>query len=209
MNKHFRFIGILSALIISSCSNNAKDIEESTLSIKNFNLSHYSKNGNKLYKLETPYSIFNKKEQVYLLDKTSIKFFQKNNIKYIVNSDSSRLINNNKVIELKGNVKISDIENNNTTIKSDNLYWDINKSKFRLEGKVYLITKSIKLNSSMAVLDKESNIITFFKPVEYSYIDQNNISKYDIKSENAYYNIENQDVIFKSENNKVRSRIIF
>ena len=209
MNKYYRCIGILSFLIISSCSNTAKEIEESTLSIKNFNLSHYSKNGNKLYNLDTPYSIFNKKEQVYLLDKTSIKLFQNNSLKYVVKSDSARLINNNKVIELKGNVMISDIENNNTIIKSNNLFWDINKSKFILEGKVYLLTKSIKLNSSKAILDRESNIITFFKPVEYIYLDENNISKYDIKSENAYYNINNQDVIFKSENNNVRSRIIF
>ena len=209
MNKYYSFIGILSFLIISSCSNTSKEIKESSLSIENFNLSHYSKSGHKLYKLDTPYSIFNKEDQVYLLDKTSIKFFQENKIKYIVNSDSARLINNNKLIELKGNVKISDLENNNTTIKSNNLYWDINKSKFILEGKVYLITKLIKLNSSKAILDKESNIITFFEPVEYSYKDENNISKYDIKSENAYYNIENQDVIFKSENKNVRSRIIF
>ena len=44
--------------------------------------------------LETPYSVFNQTDQSYLLNKTNIKFFDKENIKYNVNSDSAKLLNN-------------------------------------------------------------------------------------------------------------------
>ena len=94
MNKFFYLNFFLSLFLISSCQINTKKIDKSILIIDKFNLNHYSKNGSKLYILETPYSVFNQIDQSYLLNKTNIKFFDKENVKYNVNSDSAMLLNN-------------------------------------------------------------------------------------------------------------------
>ena len=208
MNRIFYLICILSSLFISSCNVSTKKINKSVLIIEDFNLNHYSKNGSKLYMLETPYSVLNQTDQSYLLNKTNIKFFDKENVKYNVNSDSAKLLNN-KFLELKGNVEINDFNNNKTIIKSNNLFWDIDKSEFILEGKVSLVNNIINLSSSKALFDKKDDIILFYNPIKYNYKDEEGIRKYNISSENAYYNISTKDVIFKSKNDKVKSKLIF
>ena len=208
MNRIYYLICILSSLFISSCNVSTKKINKSVLIIEDFNLNHYSKNGTKVYMLETPYSVFNQTDQSYLLKKTNIKFFDKEDVKYNVNSDSAMLLNN-KFLELKGNVEINDFNNNKTIIKSNNLFWDIDKSEFILEGKVSLVNNIINLSSSKALFDKKDDIILFYKPIKYNYKDEEGIRKYNISSENAYYNISTKDVIFKSKDDKVKSKIIF
>ena len=208
MNRIFYLICILSSLFISSCNVSTKKTNKSVLIIEDFNLNHYSKNGSKLYMLETPYSVFNQTDQSYLLNKTNIKFFDKENVKYNVNSDSAMLLNN-KFLELKGNVEINDFNNNKTIIKSNNLFWDIDKSEFILEGEVSLVNNIINLSSSKALFDKNDDTILFYNPIKYNYKDEEGIRKYNISSENAYYNISTKDVIFKSKNDKVKSKLIF
>ena len=208
MNRYFYFVCILSSLFISSCNISTKEVDKSILIIEKFNLNHYSKNGNKLYMLETPYSVFNQTDQSYLLNKTNIKFFDNEKVKYNVSSDSAKLLNN-KFLELKGNIEINDFNNDKTIIKSNNLFWDINKSEFILEGNVSLLNNIIKLSSSKALFDKKEDIIIFYNPIKYNYKDEDGIRKYNISSENAYYNILTKDVMFKSENDKVKSRLVF
>ena len=208
MNRIIYLIFILSSLFITSCNVSTKKINKSVLIIEDFNLNHYSKNGSKLYMLETPYSVLNQTDQSYLLNKTNIKFFDKENVKYNVNSDSAMLLNN-KFLELKGNVEINDFNNNKTIIKSNNLFWDIDKSEFILEGEVSLVNNIINLSSSKALFDKKDDTILFYNPIKYNYIDEEGIRKYNISSENAYYNISTKNVIFKSKDDKVKSKIIF
>jgi len=208
MNRFFYLIFILSPFLISSCYVRTKQVNKPVLIIEKFNLNHYSKNGSKLYKLETPYSVFNQTDQSYLLDKTIIKFYDKDDVKYNVNSDSAKLLNN-KFLELKGNVEINDFNNNKTIIKSNILYWFIDKSEFILEGKVSLVNNIISLTSSKALFDKNKDVIMFYNPIKYNYKDENGIRKYNISSENVYYNILTKDVIFKSKNDKVKSKLVF
>ena len=208
MNRIFCLIFIVSSLFISSCNVNTKKTNKSVLIIEEFNLQHYSKNGSKLYMLETPYSVLNQTDQSYLLNKTNIKFFDQENVKYNVNSDSAKLLNN-KFLELKGNVEINDFNNNKTIIKSNKLFWDIDKSEFILEGEVSLVNNIFNLSSSKALFDKRDDTILFYNPIKYNYIDEEGIRKYNISSENAYYNISTKDVIFKSKDDKVKSKIIF
>ena len=208
MNRYFSLIYVLSTFFISSCTVSTNKIDKSVLIIEKFNLNHYSTNGSKLYTIETPYSVFNQTDQSYLLNKTNIKFFDKDNVKYNVNSDSAKLLNN-KFLELKGNVEINDFNNDKTIIKSNNLFWDINNSEFILEGNVSLVNNTINLSSSRALFDKKDDIIIFYNPIKYNYKEEEGIRKYNISSENAYYNISTKDVIFKSENDKVKSKLIF
>ena len=208
MNRLFYLISILTSFFITSCNVSTEQVDKSILIIEKFNLNHYSKNGSKLYKLETPYSVFNQTDQSYLLDKTIIKFYDKDYVKYNVNSDSAKLLNN-KFLELKGNVEINDFNNNKTIIKSNILYWFIDKSEFILEGKVSLVNNIISLTSSKAMFDKNEDVIMFYNPIKYNYKDENGIRKYNISSENVYYNILTKDVIFKSKNDKVKSKLVF
>ncbi len=208
MNRIFYLFCILSSFFMSSCSVGTNKLEKSVLIIEKFNLNHYSKNGSKVFMLDTPYSVFNQTDQSYLLNKTNIKFYNKDNVKYNVNSDSAKLLKN-KFLELKGNVEINDFNNDKTIIKSNNLFWDIDKSEFILEGNVSLVNNTINLNSSKALLDKKEDIIMFYNPVKYNYKDLDSIKKYNISSENAYYNITTKDVIFKSNNKKVKSKLVF
>jgi len=208
MNRFSYLICILTSFFLTSCNISTKQVDKSILIIEKFNLNHYSQNGSKLYMLETPYSVFNQTDQTYLLNKTNIKFFEKDNVKYNVNSDSAKLLNN-KLLELKGNVKINDFNNDKTIIKSNNLSWDIDKSEFILEGNVLLVNNIINLSSSKALFDKKEDIIIFYNPIKYNYKDEEGIRKFNISAENAYYNILTKDVIFESINDKVRSKIIF
>ena len=208
MNRFFYLIFILSPFLISSCYVRTKQVDKPVLIIEKFNLNHYSKNGSKLYMLETPYSVFNQTDQTYLLNETNIKFFEKDDVKYNVNSDSAKLLNN-KFLELKGNVKINDFNNDKTIIKSNNLSWDIDKSEFILEGNVLLVNNIVNLSSSKALFDKKEDIIIFYNPIKYNYKDEEGIKKFNISAENAYYNILTKDVIFESINDKVRSKLIF
>ena len=208
MNKFFYLICISFSFLLSSCNINTKKVEKSILTIEKFNLNHYSENGTILYMLETPFSVFNQTDQSYLLDKTNIKFFDNENVKYNVNSNSAKLLNN-KYLELKGNVEINDFNNDKTIIKSNSLFWNIGKSEFILEGKVSLINNIINLSSSKALFDKKDDTIMFYNPIKYNYKDENGTRKYNISSENALYNITTKDVIFKSDNDKVKSKIVF
>ena len=208
MNRYFYIIFIFSTFLISSCNVSTKKVDKSVLIIEKFNLNHYSSNGSKLYTLETPYSVFNQTDQSYLLNKTNIKFFDKEIIKYNLNSDSAKLIKN-KYLELKGNVEINNYNNDKSIIKSNNLFWDIDKSKFILEGDVSLINNIINISSNKALFDNNEDIILFYNPVKYYYKDEDGIRKYNIKSENAYYNFLTKDVIFKSKNDKVKSKLVF
>ena len=208
MNRLYYLICILFSFLISSCNVRSTQEDKSILIIEKFNLNHYSKNGSKLYMLETPYSVFNQTDQSYLLNKTNIKFFDKENVKYNVNSDSAKLLNN-KFLELNGNVEINDFNNNKTIIKSNKLFWDIDESEFILEGNVSLINNSINLTSSRASFNKKEDIILFYNPIKYNYKDEEGIRKYNISAEDAYYNITNKNIIFKSKDDKVRSKLNF
>ena len=73
-----------------------------------------------------------------------------------------------------------------------------------------LNNKNLDLLSSKAFLNKDSNIVKFSKPVKYNYKNKKS-TNYRIRSENAYYDLSNESLIFKSESDKgrVKSKINF
>ena len=76
-------------------------------------------------------------------------------------------------------------------------------------GNVSYKNESITLSSNKAILNKTTNIIEFFNPVKYKINDVNNESKYEVNSQNAYYNIDTKSVRFSSKEERVRSKIYF
>jgi len=121
--------------------------------------------------------------------------------------DESKLSNNNKIIELKGNVKLKNVLQDNDILYSDYFIWNIEESKYLLKGNIKFENENIILNSNKATLSSD-NIIEFYNPVKYI-IKKDNKNNYEINSENAFYNIKTKSVIFKSTNNRVRSKIYF
>ena len=53
------------------------------------------------------------------------------------------------------------------------------------------------------------NIIEFFNPVKYIIKDIDNDNKYEINSENAYYNLNTESMSFKAKDKRVKSIIYF
>ena len=109
---------------------------------------------------------------------------------------------------MKGNVKLKIFKRDEDTLNADNFIWNIEEKKYLLEGKIRFENENIILNSSKAKLGSD-NIIEFFNPVRYIIKDENNENKYEITSENAYYNLNTESVSFKSSNKRVKSIIYF
>ena len=55
----------------------------------------------------------------------------------------------------------------------------------------------------------DNNIIEFFNPVKYIIKDIDNDNKYEINSENAYYNLNTESMSFKAKDKRVKSIIYF
>ena len=206
MIKRFLILSIY--LLLTSCSKSVRTIN-SNLSIDDFSMTHFENNGDKLYAISSPKSFFIKDSQTYELDKTEIIFYKENKINYIINSNKSSLLNNNKNIKLEGDVKLNDLSNKANTIFANKAFWNIDKYEFILVGDVNLNNNSINLKSSKAVLKKDDNIIKFFKPVKYRYLSNNSNLDYKVKADNAYYNLETKALLFESKNERIKSKIKF
>ena len=202
------FIFSIYLLLTSGCSRSIREID-SNLEIDDFSMTHFKNNGNKIYAITSPKSTFIKDVQIYKLDKTEIFFFEKNKVNYIINSKKSSLLNNNNDIKLDGDVKLYDLNNKDNTITANKAFWNINKFEFVLVGDVIFNNKSVNLISSKAVLNKNVNLIKFFKPVKYRYLNNTSTLNYKVKADNAYYDLENKTLRFESKNERIKSKLNF
>ena len=205
MIKSFLIFSIY--LLLSSCTTSIKKID-SNLAIEDFSMTQFEINGDKSYSISSPKSLFIKDIQIYKLDKTEILFYKDNKVSYIINSLKSSLLNN-KDIELEGNVKLYDQNNKANTINANKAFWNIEKYQFTLIGDVVLNNNSINIESSKAVLNKKENIIKFFKPVKYRYLNNSSTLNYKVKADNAYYDLNKKTLSFESKNERVKSKINF
>ena len=156
----------------------------------------------------SPYSSFDKNKQKFQLKKTTINIFNGEETKYIIKSDESTLSENNNLLELRGNVKLKTIRQDEDILYADNFIWNIDETNYLLRGNIRFENKNIILNSAKAKLGSD-NIIEFFNPVKYVIKGNKNENKYEINSENAYYDIETESVSFRAKNKRVRSIIYF
>ena len=195
-------------ILILGCSHNVVEENRVIQKINSLDMNVFSKTGDKIYSITSPDSKFDKIKLVFNLKRTTINIFKGEDIKYIIDSESSRLLDKNKIVELKGNVKLRSVNQNNDYLYGDNLTWNINESKYELFGNVRFENRNVSLYSNKAILRKD-NIIEFFNPVKYIMKDDDNKKKYEINSENAFYNIDNESLSFKAKDKKVRSIIYF
>ena len=194
--------------LLSFCSTSIKKID-SNLAIDDFSMTQFEINGDKSYAISSPKSLFLKDNQIYKLNKTKILFYEENKVSYIINSLKSSLLNNNKDIKLEGNVRLNDQNNKANKINANKAFWNIDKYEFTLIGDVVLNSNSINIESSKAVLNKKENIIKFFKPVKYRYLNNSSSLNYKVKADNAYYDLNKKTLFFESKNERVKSKINF
>ena len=206
MNNIYKSIIIFPFLLLG-CKPNINEENRIMQKIDSLDMNIYSNEGEKIYRIISPNSSYDKIKQTFNLKATTIKLYSNKEVKYIINSDESKLSNNNKILELKGNVKLKSLLEDNDILHSDYFIWNIEESKYLLKGNIKFENENIILNSNKAILSSD-NIIEFYNPVKYI-IKKDNKSIYEINSENAFYNIKTKSVIFKSKNNRVRSKIYF
>ena len=207
MNKINRFI-IIIPFFIMGCSPNVIKEEKTTLKIDSLDLNIFSKNGDKIYSIKSPSTSFDNNQQKFKLKKTTINIFDGEDTKYVINSNESILSENNKLLELKGNVKLNTIKKDEDILLADNFIWNIEESSYLLKGNIRFENKNIILESGKAIMGSD-NIIEFFNPVKYIIKDESNNKKYQVNSENAYYNLNTESVSFKAKDKRVKSIIYF
>ena len=207
MSKIFNLI-IFLPVFVFGCKSKVIEENKFTQRINSLDMNIFSKRGDKIYSITSPYSSYNNLELVFQLKNTTINIFNGEEIKYIINSDESTLSDNNKLLKLTGNVKLKIFKRDEDILYADNFIWNIEETKYLLEGNIRFENKNIILNSSKAKLSSD-NIIEFFNPVKYIIKDENNVNKYEITSENAYYNLNTESVSFKSKDKRVKSIIYF
>ncbi len=206
MRNLYRLI-IFLPLFMFGCAPNLIDENKVIQKIDNLNMTIFSKRGDKLYSITSPNSSYDNIELKFELKKPFINIFNGEETKYIISSEESTLSDNNKLLKLKGNVKLKTFKKDDI-LYADNFIWNIEKTNYLLEGNIKFENQNIILNSGKAILGSD-NIIEFFNPVKYIIKDENNDNKYEINSENAYYNLTTESVSFNSKDKRVKSIIYF
>ena len=168
----------------------------------------FSKSGDKIYSITSPNSSYDNIELKFELKNPIINIFHGEETKYIISSEESTLSDNNKLLKLNGNVKLKTLKKDGDFLYADNFIWNIENTNYLLEGNIRFENQNIILNSGKAILGSD-NIIEFFNPVKYIIKDENKENKYEINSENAYYNLTTESVSFKAKDKRVKSIIYF
>ena len=207
MSKLFKVL-ILLSIFVSGCKSENIFEKKIIQRIDKFNMNVYTNDGNRIYSIKSPSSSYNREENSFNLIDTTIHLFKDNNVQYIINSDISKLTNNNKTLELNGNILFKALLHQGDKLSAANFIWNINNSQYLLTGDVKFENNSISLRSNKAILNN-NNVIKFFNPVKYKIKNNNNDDIYEINSENAYYDINTKAVNFRSTEKRVRSKIFF
>jgi len=190
------------------CSPNVIDETKVIQKIDSLDMTIFSKSGDKIYSITSPNSSYDNIELKFELKKPIINILDCKETKYIISSEESTLSDNNKLLKLKGNVKLKTLKKNGDILNADNFIWNIENNNYLLEGNIRFENQNIILNSGKAILGSD-NIIEFFNPVKYIIKDANNNYKYEINSENAFYNLNTESISFEAKDKRVKSIIYF
>ena len=208
MSNIYSYI-IFLAFAILGCSTNKIEENKAIQKIDSLDMNIFSKKGELVYSMTSPNSIYNKIKLNYESDKPIINIFNGDEIKYIISSNESILSDNNKLLKLKGNVKLKTLNQDEEFIDADNFVWNLKENNnYLLEGNIKFEDQNIILYSGKAKLGSD-NIIEFFNPVKYIVKGENNDKKFETTSENAYYNLDTKSLSFKAKDKRVKSVIYF
>ena len=203
----YRLIIFIPFLLLG-CTSNVIEENKLVQKIESLDMNIFSKKGEKLYSINSPDLIYNNSKLKFELKNPTVNIFKGEEIKYIIISEESTLSDNNRLVEMTGNVKLRTINQNEDFLYADNFFWNTEETKYLLEGNVRFENQNIILNSSKAIMGSD-NVIKFFSPVKYIIKDENNKNRYETNSENAYYDLDTETVSFKAKDKRVKSIIYF
>jgi len=207
MSNIYRLIVFL-PLFMFGCAPNVIDENKVIQKIESLDMTIFSKSGDKIYSITSPNSSYNNIDLEFNLKNPIINILNGEETKYIISSEESTLSDNNKLLKLKGNVKLKTLKKNEDILNADNFIWNIENTNYLLEGNIRFENQNIILNSGKAILGS-NNIIEFFNPVKYIIKGENIENKYEINSENAFYNLNTESVSFEAKDKRVKSIIYF
>ena len=208
MNNLYKSILILPIFLIGCAPNIIEEKKDFAKEINSLDLNIFSKNGEKKYTITSPHSIYDNFKNEFQFQKTTINIFKGDQTEYIINSDKATLSDNNKILELEGNIEIKTINQEDDYLFADNFIWNIDETNYLLTGNIKFENKNVILTSGKAKMGSD-NIIEFFNPVKYIIKEKNTDNKYEINSDNAYYNLNTESMSFKAKDKRVKSIIYF
>ena len=126
--------------------------------IDSLDMTIFSKSGDKIYSITSPKSSYDIGELKFELKKPTINIYKGEETKYIISSEESTLSENNKLLNLKGNVKLKTLKKDEDILNADNFIWNIENTNYLLEGNIRFENQNIILNSGKATLGSD-NII--------------------------------------------------
>ena len=114
MSNIYRLIFFL-PLFTLGCAPNVIDENKVTQKIESLDMTIFSKSGDKIYSITSPNSSYDNIKLEFDLEKPIINIINGEETKYVISSEESTLSDNNKLLKLKGNVKLK-------TLKKDGDY---------------------------------------------------------------------------------------
>ena len=207
MTNIYRLIIFLPFLLLG-CAPNVIEENKLVQKIESLDMNIFSKKGDKIYSISSTDLTYNNSKLKFELENPTVKIFKGEEIKYIIISEESTISDNNRLVKMRGNVKIKTINQDEDFLYADNFIWNIEETKYLLEGNIRFENQNIILNSSKAIMGSD-NIIEFFSPVKYIIKDENNKNRYETNSDNAYYDLNTETVSFKAKDKRVKSIIYF
>ena len=163
MNNIYKLI-IFLPIVILGCAPNVIEENKIIQKIESLNMNIFSRKGDKIYSITSPNSKYDKVQLKFNLKSTTINIFDGEDIKYVINADSSIISDKNKIVELNGNVKLKSQNQDDGILYGDNLIWNVDESNYELKGNIKFESTKVLLYSNKAILGNE-NIIEFFNPV--------------------------------------------
>ena len=146
MNNIYRLI-IIIPFVIFGCAPNVIKENKVIQKIDSLDMNIFSKSGDKIYSINSPKSSYDNIELKFELKKPIINILKGEETKYIISSEESTLSDNNKLLKLRGNVKLKTLKQNDDNLYADNFIWDIEENNYLLEGNIRFENQNIILNS--------------------------------------------------------------
>lgn len=136
------------------------------VSIKNLHLIE-EKNGTKQWELNADIAEVINSKGITKLKEIQINLFQKNGEDILISADNGIIQNNNKNIELKGNVEV--INHEGYTLKTENLKWFSEKKTIRIDSDVEISGTDINITGKEMAVDVENEIAEIYGNVRVLY----------------------------------------
>ena len=124
MSNIYRLI-IFLPLFMLGCVPNVIDENKVIQKIESLDMTIFSKSGDKIYSITSPNSSYDNIELEFELKNPIINILNGEETKYIISSEESTLSDNNKLLKLKGNVKLKTLKKDEVILNADNFIWNI------------------------------------------------------------------------------------